>query len=88
MSGHKPLSGHGGRRQGAGRKKGVPNVVTGEVRRMVLEALGELGGVKYLVEQGHKNPATFMALVGRIIPHEITGPDGGPLHQKIEVKFV
>jgi len=55
---------------------------------MVLEALGELGGVKYLVEQGHKNPATFMALVGRIIPHEITGPDGGPLHQKIEVKFV
>jgi hypothetical protein len=57
---------------GMGRKKGVPNKVTGDLRTMVLQALSAAGGVEYLLAQAHSNnPAPFMALVGKCIPKDI-----------------
>jgi hypothetical protein len=52
---------------GKGRKKGVPNKVTGDVKAMVLTALKRAGGAQYLEEQAHKNPVAFMSLVGRVL---------------------
>lgn len=60
---------------GKGRKKGVPNKVTGALKDMILQALSNAGGVTYLEEQAQKQPTAFLALVGRVLPLQIK--DGG-----------
>lgn len=64
---------------GKGRVKGVPNKITREVREMVLAALEQAGGVEYLAEQAQKSPSAFLALVGKILPTQVTGDDGRPI---------
>lgn len=60
----------GGKKTG-GRKKGVPNKITSDLRALVLGALDKAGGERYLVEQATENPQSFMALLGRCIPKEV-----------------
>ena len=55
---------------GKGRPKGATNTMTRTLREMILGALDDAGGQDYLAEQAHKNPATFLALVGRVLPRE------------------
>jgi hypothetical protein len=59
-----------------GRKKGTPNKVTGDLRSMVLGALADAGGRKYLAKQAKQNPGPFMALLGKCLPKDITNSDG------------
>lgn len=66
-------------RRGAGRPKGSVNKVTADVKGMILEALSGAGGAKYLQTQARDNPAAFMTLVGKVLPLQVTGEDGGPL---------
>lgn len=72
-----------GRKRGTpktgGRAKGTPNKVTGDLREMVRQALELKGGVKYLVWAAENEPRAFLALVGRCVPLEVKGADGGPL---------
>jgi hypothetical protein len=68
-----------GKKTGGGSRKGQPNKLTGAVREMVLAALNELGGIEYLKRQAEKNPVAFMALLGKILPLQVSGVDGGPL---------
>lgn len=58
---------------GPGRKKGVPNKVTTELRTMVTEALEKAGGVQYLVEraQDPRTASAFLTLVGKSIPVQL-----------------
>ena len=72
---------------GKGRKKGVPNKITKELKEMILEALDEKGGVDYLVEQATDNPNAFMSLIGRVLPMTVqgTGKDGA---FTVEVKAI
>jgi hypothetical protein len=67
-----------GRKTG-GRKPGVPNKVTGDVRAMIVEALQTAGGAQYLAAQAHDNPSAFMALVGRALPKEMTVDNTGSM---------
>lgn len=62
-----------------GREAGTPNKLTRDVRDMVLAALDKAGGTDYLLIQAHDNPKAFMALLGRIIPLQVTGKDGKDL---------
>lgn len=66
-----------------GRGKGTSNKVTKAVKEMIVEALHNVGGVEYLSHQARKNPTAFMALIGRIIPHqvkqEVSGSSSRPL---------
>jgi hypothetical protein len=55
---------------GKGRPKGATNTMTRTLREMILGALDDAGGQDYLAEQAHKNPAAFLALVGRVLPRE------------------
>lgn len=71
---------------GKGRPKGVPNKVTAELKDMIRQALDEAGGVKYLKEQAHLNPGAFMSLVGKTLPKEVTGKDGGPIEGSVTVR--
>ena len=76
---------HGGRRPGAGRKKGVPNKVTADIKAMVLGALDRAGGEEYMLEQARNNPNAFLTLVGKVLPTQITGPNDGPV--QVDAKY-
>jgi len=67
-----------GRKTG-GRTKGTPNKINGDVRGMVLEALALAGGAEYLRRQSVASPAAFLSLVGKVLPLQLTGANGGPV---------
>lgn len=71
--------GHGGSRPGSGRPKGRVSKETADIKVMVIEALHAVGGIDYLAARAIDTPAAFMALVGRILPMQVTGENGGPL---------
>jgi len=65
--------------KGAGRAKGTPNKISGDIKQMVLDALEMMGGAEYLMLQAAINPGPFLALVGKTMPLQVTGAGGGPL---------
>lgn len=73
----------GGKRPGSGRKKGTPNKFTIQLKEAILEAArlagGDGGEVAYLQRQANENPGPFMSLLGKVLPMQIAGDDGGPL---------
>jgi hypothetical protein len=68
---------------GPGRPKGVPNKTTTLLKEAVLKAAEEAGGaegmVGYLRRQAIENPGPFMSLLGKVLPTQLTGEDGGPV---------
>lgn len=66
-----------------GRKKGTPNKTTALLKDAILEAAGnagkEKGLVGYLTAQAALNPGPFMALLGKVLPMQVTGEGGGGL---------
>ena len=72
------MNGHGGRRDGAGRKPGVPNKISVDLKAMILGALDKAGGLDYLAEQATKSPGAFLTLIGKVLPTQLqgTGEDG------------
>jgi hypothetical protein len=70
-----------------GRKKGVPNKITGQVKDMILQALTNVGGVTYLEARAVDSPTAFMALVGKVLPLQVAGDPDNPLQHAIKVTF-
>ena len=68
-----------GQAKTGGRRKGTPNRLTADIKEMILAALAAKGGQKYLEKQADENPTAFLTLVGKIIPLQVTGKDGGPI---------
>ena len=83
----KVSSGRGGKRLGAGRPKGSLDKGSRLIREMVAEALDEAGGVAYLAAKAETHPAGFMSLLGRVLPIQVTGEDGGAVKHSIRVTF-
>ena len=69
----------GGRRDGAGRKKGVPNKFNSDIKAMIIGALNERGGQEWLVGQMTKNPVAFIGLIGKVLPTTLAGDPTAPL---------
>ena len=71
----------GTRRQaeGAGRKPGVPNKLSADIKEMVLGALSDVGGRDYLAARALDQPVAFMGLVGKVLPSQLTGENGAPI---------
>ena len=67
-----------GERRG-GRQKGTPNKVDVDIKRMVLRALDGVGGEQYLMRQAEENPGSFLTLVGKVLPLQITGDPERPV---------
>lgn len=66
-------------RKGGGRPKGVPNKTTTAIKDMITQALDKAGGVDYLVKQAEENPGPFLALVGKVLPLQVTGDKDNPV---------
>ena len=72
---------------GPGRKKGVPNKTTTQLKEALLEAAtkagGEAGLVGYLQTQATANPQSFLPLLGKVLPLQLagTGADGAIVHR-------
>jgi hypothetical protein len=70
-------------RSKTGRAKGTPNKTTALLKDAILKAaelagnkVGDNGMVSYLEVQATENPGPFMALLGKVLPMQITGEDG------------
>lgn len=83
----KQSKGRGGVRPGAGRPKGSLDKGNALIRVMVADALNKAGGVDYLVRQADEKPAAFLALLGKVLPVQIEGGDGGPVAHSLTVTF-
>ena len=73
-----------------GNRKGVPNKNTQQIKDMLLEALHGVGGVEYLMEcaTNDKSKTAFLGLIGKVMPTQITGSDGGDLKIVTRVELV
>lgn len=66
-----------------GRKKGTPNKITTDLKQAIVNALdragGKGGGEDYFLRSARRQPRAFLGLVGKCIPTQVTGKDGGPI---------
>ena len=65
------MSKHGGKRDGAGRKKGSQNRFTSEIKDAVLDTFKALGGVTHMTKWAEKNPTDFYRIASKLIPQQI-----------------
>ena len=82
-------------RSKTGRAKGTPNKTTALLKDAILRAAQAAGGgdaegmVTYLTKQAKENPGPFMSLLGKVLPMQITGEDGGPVQvHRVEIVAV
>jgi hypothetical protein len=73
---------------GPGRGKGTPNKTTKLLKDAILKAAEQAGQdiandedglVAYLKQQANDNPGPFMALLGKVLPTQVTGEGGAPI---------
>lgn len=78
-----------GQKGGPGRPKGAPNKVQQAVKEMITEALNRAGGVEYLVERANdpKTANAFIALVGKVLPLQVTGDPKNPVQHNMTITF-
>ena len=62
-----------------GRVKGTPNKTTGALKEAILNAFGRVGGEAYLERVAQSDPKTFCTLLGKVLPLQVSGPEGGPM---------
>ena len=74
---------------GPGRPKGSQNKTTALLKDAILQAATKAGGeeglVGYLQTQADKNPASFLPLLGKVLPLQLTGEDGGNIVHEIRI---
>ena len=79
-----------GERRG-GRQAGTPNKLTAALKDMILTALDEAheeGSIGYLKQQASANPTAFLTLVGKVLPLQVTGENGGAIQTVTRIELV
>lgn len=71
-----------GERRG-GRKPGVPNKLSGSAKAALAEAFHLLGDVPALVAWAKDSPGQFYLIWSKLLPHEVSGPNGGPIRAAV-----
>jgi hypothetical protein len=84
----KTITGKGGVRPGAGRKKGVPNKLSMTVKDNVIEVFNQLGGTGQMLiwAKDPKNQSEFYKIYTRLLPIEaqVTGAAGGAIEHVVK----
>jgi hypothetical protein len=77
---------------GKGRPKGAKNKTTALLKDAILQAATNAGGqeglIGYLQAQALDNPGPFIALLGKVLPMQVTGEDGGPVETVTRIELV
>lgn len=71
---------------GPGRPPGLENKTTRLLKDAILKAATDAGGGDmsvYLTEQAQKNPNAFLSLLGKVLPMQVTGADGGAVEVSV-----
>ena len=63
--------------------KGAMNIMTRDLKEMILGALDDAGGREYLHKQATVNPTAFMSLVGKVLPTTLVGDPKRPIHVSV-----
>lgn len=76
-----------------GRAKGTPNKTTALLKDAILTAAELAGGgkeglVNYLKKQASDNPGPFMALLGKVLPLQISGDPENPILTITKIELV
>lgn len=73
-----------------GKPKGAVNKNTKELKEMILAALNEAGGVEYLVSKANdpRTASAFLSLIGKVLPMQVTGANGGPVEHAVKFEVV
>src|ERR1700737_2030718 len=67
-----------GRKTGGG-AEGTPKKVNAAVKEAIIGAFNKVGGESYLVKVAESDPRTFCALLGKVMPTQLTGAGEGPI---------
>lgn len=83
-------SSHGGKREGSGRKAGVPNKMSMTVKENVIQVFDMLGGIEHMATWASDNPNQFYAIYSKLMPlqTEISGVDGSPIPLSIGIQLI
>lgn len=79
-----------GRNKTGGRQKGTPNKTTALLKDAILLAATNAGKgdmAAYLEAQARDNPGPFLALLGKVLPMQVTGEGGGAIRAKVTLSF-
>ncbi len=77
---------------GKGRPKGSKNKQPALLKEALLEAATQAGGddglVGYLLTQARSNPQSFLPLLGKVLPMQISGDEENPLRTVTTIELV
>lgn len=76
----------GGKRPGAGRKLGVPNRLTTEVKEVLENAFANIGGEKAFAKWAADNRTEFYKLWGKMLPSKLDANVG--LNGNLEIENI
>mgnify|MGYP000700515989 CR=1 FL=1 len=75
---------------GPGRPKGSLNKTSRQIKEMVVGALEGAGGQAYLTRcaKDPKLAGAFLALVGKVLPLQVTGANGADMAMRLTIEYV
>lgn len=76
-----------GRKTG-GRRAGTPNKLTGAAKDNIAAVFTRLGGTAAMARWAEDNQTEFFKIYARLIPVELTGPNGGEIQARVRIEFV
>ena len=76
-----------GRKTG-GRQKGTPNKATSALKEMILGALSDAGGQRYLARVAAEQPAAFLTRLGKVLPTTLAGDHSAPTQPISRIEIV
>ena len=82
------ISSHGGKRDGAGRKAGVPNKISGTVRDNVISVFEQIGGTDHMRDWALENPNQFYNMYAKLLPLQLTGDPNNPIETISRIELV
>lgn len=71
---------------GRGRARGSRNKLPAQLKDMIIRALDAAGGEQYLLDRAldPRTAGAFLTLLGKVLPMQVTGVDGGAVELRVE----
>ena len=72
-------SNRGGKREGAGRPKGVPNKMSRNVKENIVDVFEAMGGIEKMTEWAMESPAQFYNIYSKLLPLTVDAEVNGTM---------